>query len=160
MRRGWSDQRQSFVQYDGGKIIDASSLLMSILRFSGANEPRMRETIERVREKLAKGVLVHRYSSGIDQKTDAGGEVKGSEGAFAACSFWLAEVLARAGQLDESQLLLEKALTYSNHVGLYAEEIGPCGEALGNYPQALTHLALIIACRNIDLLLDKARSTG
>lgn len=159
MKRGWSDQRQSFVQYDGGKTLDASSLLMGILRFSGASEPRMRETIERIREKLAKGALVHRYSSDMNQKTDAGGEVKGSEGAFAACSFWLAEVLARAGQLEESQLLLEKALTYGNHVGLYAEEIGPSGEALGNYPQALTHLALIIACRNIDRLLDKAHST-
>ncbi len=80
-----------------------------------------------------------------------------SEGTFTACSFWLAESLARAGRLNEARLLLEKMLTYCNHVGLYAEEIGPTGEALGNYPQAVTHLSLITACYHIDQALNQAR---
>lgn len=79
-----------------------------------------------------------------------------AEGTFTACSFWMAESLARAGRLDEARLMLEKMLTYSNHVGLYAEEIGLTGEALGNFPQAFTHLALITACLNIDEALNKA----
>lgn len=152
MRRGWSERCQSFVQYEGSKAIDASSLLMGIFRFSGANEPYMYATIQRVRQELTKGALVHRYK--LEETVNDGSG--GTEGAFAACSFWLAEVLARAGKLEESRLLLEKMLTYSNRVGLYAEEIGSSGEALGNYPQALTHLALITACRNIDLLLNEA----
>jgi len=79
-----------------------------------------------------------------------------SNGTFNACSFWLAESLARAGRLDVARLMLEKMLTYSNHVGLYAEEVGPTGEALGNYPQAFTHLSLITACYNIDQMLNRA----
>ena len=78
------------------------------------------------------------------------------EGTFTACSFWLAEGLARAGRLDHARLILEKIMTYSNHVGLYAEEIGLTGEALGNFPQAFTHLSLITACYNIDQMLNRA----
>jgi pentatricopeptide repeat protein len=80
-----------------------------------------------------------------------------TEGTFNACSFWLAESLARAGRLDEARLMLEKMLTYSNHVSLYAEEVGPTGEALGNYPQAFTHLSLITACYNIDQMLNRSK---
>jgi len=76
------------------------------------------------------------------------------EGTFSPCSFWLSEALARAGRLDEARLVLEKMLTYSNHVGLFAEEIGPTGEALGNFPQAFTHLSLISTCYNMDRALN------
>jgi GH15 family glucan-1,4-alpha-glucosidase len=76
------------------------------------------------------------------------------EGTFGACSFWLIEDLALAGRLDEVRLLLEKLLSYSNHVGLYAEELRPTGEALGNYPQAFTHLSLITACYHLDRALN------
>ena len=89
------------------------------------------------------------------------------------CTFWYVEALARAGHLDEARLVFEKMLTYANHLGLYAEEIGPTGEQLGNFPQAFTHLALISAATNLDRQLgnqgdlagqhlehgDKARST-
>ena len=82
----------------------------------------------------------------------------GQEGTFTPCSFWYVECLARAGRVDEARLLFEKMLTYANHLGLYAEEIGRGGEHLGNYPQALTHLALISAAHALDRALDAGGS--
>src|SRR5437879_4884627 len=76
--------------------------------------------------------------------------LQGDEGTFSICTFWYVEALARAGRLDEARLAFEKMLTYANHLGLYSEEIGPSGEALGNFPQAFTHLALISAAANLD----------
>ena len=81
--------------------------------------------------------------------------VRGAEGTFSACSFWYVEALGRAGRLDEARLAFEKMLTYANHLGLYAEQIGHSGEALGNFPQAFTHLALISAALNLDQALDR-----
>jgi GH15 family glucan-1,4-alpha-glucosidase len=153
MTQGWSEQEQSFVQYYGSDAVDASALLMVLLRFSGSTEPRMQSTIRRIQHDLVHGALVHRYNPA---KAASDG-MKGTEGAFGACSFWLAEALARAGQLQEGRSMLEKMLSYSNHVGLYAEEVSSSGAALGNYPQAFTHLALISACCNIDALLNKSR---
>ena len=124
---------------------------MVLTRFAGPNDPRMLQTIDRIQKELSTDSLVHRY----DPKSAAYDGLGSFEGTFSPCSFWLAESLARAGRLDEARLMLEKMLTYSNHVGLYAEEIGPTGEALGNYPQAFTHLSLITACYNIDQALDK-----
>src|SRR5260370_18905043 len=98
--------------------------------------------------------LVHRY----DPKKAADDGLGSTEGTFNAASFWLAERLDRAGRLDDARLMLEKMLTYSNHVGLYAEEIGTVGEALGNYPQAFTHLSLITACYNIDQMLNRSHT--
>ena len=76
--------------------------------------------------------------------------LRGEEGTFSICSFWYVEALARAGHVDEARLAFEKMLTYANHVGLYSEQIGLTGEALGNFPQAFTHLALISAATNLD----------
>ena len=73
-----------------------------------------------------------------------------TEGTFSICTFWYVEALARAGHLDDARLIFEKMLTYANHLGLYAEQIGPTGEQLGNFPQAFTHLALISAAVNLD----------
>jgi GH15 family glucan-1,4-alpha-glucosidase len=89
--------------------------------------------------------LVYRYDP--DASRDGLG---GHEGTFSICTFWYVEALARAGLLDEARLTSEKMLTYANHLGLYAEEIGPTGEQLGNFPQAFTHLALISAAINLD----------
>ena len=83
--------------------------------------------------------LVHRYEMG----RGAGDGLTGSEGTFNMCTFWLVEALTRAGRLEEARFVFEKMLTYGNHLGLYAEEIGPSGEALGNFPQAFTHMGLI-----------------
>jgi GH15 family glucan-1,4-alpha-glucosidase len=79
----------------------------------------------------------------------------GHEGTFNICSFWLVEALARAGRLEEARVSLEHMLTYANHVGLYAEEIASTGEALGNFPQAFTHLALIRACLRVDEAMNR-----
>lgn len=151
MQHGWNEKRQSFVQYYGGEALDASSLLMMITNFTGNREPRMLATIDRIQRELSYGPLVHRY----DPKTAADDGLGSEEGTFGACSFWLVENLARAGRVDEARLQLERMLSYSNHVGLYAEEISPMGEALGNFPQAFTHLALITACTTTDRVLNR-----
>ena len=151
MAQGWSEEKQSFVQYYGSEAVDASSLLMMITNFIGSKEPRMLSTIDRIEKELASGALVRRYNP----KEAANDGLGSQEGTFGACSFWLVENLARAGRLDKARLMLEKLLSYSNHVGLYAEEISPTGEALGNFPQAFTHLALITACTTLDHALKK-----
>jgi GH15 family glucan-1,4-alpha-glucosidase len=94
---------------------------------------------------LVSDSLVSRY----DPEASPDG-LQGREGTFSMCTFWYVEALARAGHLDEARLVFEKMLTYANHLGLYAEEIGPTGEQLGNFPQAFTHLALISAATNLD----------
>jgi GH15 family glucan-1,4-alpha-glucosidase len=150
MTRGWNPDTQSFVQYYGSNAVDASALLMMITHFTGSKEPRMLSTIGRIQKELASGALVQRYNP-----TAAANDGLGSqEGTFSACSFWLVEDLAFAGRVDEARLRLEKLLSYSNHVGLYAEEISPTGEALGNFPQAFTHLSLITACFHLDRALN------
>ena len=78
------------------------------------------------------------------------------EGTFSLCTFWLVEALTRAGRLEEARLIFEQMLGYANHLGLYAEEIGPRGEALGNFPQAFTHLTFISAAFNLDRALGKS----
>jgi GH15 family glucan-1,4-alpha-glucosidase len=152
MKQGWSEKKKSFVQYYGSDAIDASALLMVLTKFAGANDPRILQTLNRVGKELTSDSLVYRYNPG--QAADDG--LGTLEGTFSPCSFWMAESLARAGRVDEGRLMLEKMLTYSNHVGLFAEEVGPTGEALGNFPQAFTHLSLITACYNIDQALNKA----
>jgi GH15 family glucan-1,4-alpha-glucosidase len=149
MDKAWNEKEQVFVQYYGSDAVDASALLLLITNFTGAREPRMLSTIQHIKQELSSGALVRRYTQGA---ADDG--LSGQEGTFNACSFWLVEDLARAGRLDEARLRLEKLLSYSNHVGLYAEEISPAGVALGNYPQAFTHLALITACYHLDKALN------
>jgi GH15 family glucan-1,4-alpha-glucosidase len=150
MEHGWNEQVGSFVQYYGGDALDASALLMVLTRFTGPTDPRITRTIERIQQELTSDSLVSRYNP--ERAADDG--FGGQEGTFSLCSFWLVEALARAGRLEEARLILEKMLTYANHVGLYAEEIGATGEALGNFPQAFTHLALISACYNLDRALN------
>jgi GH15 family glucan-1,4-alpha-glucosidase len=151
MQQGWNEQQKSFVQYYGSDAVDASLLLMALSKFAGSTDPYILQTIDRIQHELVSDSLVFRY----DPRKAADDGVGSSEGTFSLCSFWLAESLARAGRLDAARLLLEKMLSYSNHVGLYAEEIGLTGEARGNYPQAFTHLALITACNRLDHALNK-----
>lgn len=154
MEKGWNEKVQSFVQYYGSDAVDASALLMVPTQFAGPTDPRILSTIDRIQKELTTDSLVNRYNP-KEAAFDGMGSV---EGTFSPCSFWMAEALVRAGRLDEGRLMLEKMLTYCNHVGLYAEEIGPTGEALGNYPQAFTHLSLITACYNIDNALNKKQT--
>ena len=150
MQEGWNEKANSFVQYYGSDAIDASALLMVLTKFTGSTDPRMISTINRIQHELTSDSHVFRYNP----KSAADDGLGSLEGTFSPCSFWLSEALARAGRLDEARLILEKMLTYSNHVGLFAEEIGPTGEALGNFPQAFTHLSLISTCYNMDRALN------
>ena len=150
MDRGWSQKADAFVSAYDSDDLDASNLLMPLVFFVSPTDPRMLRTIERTRQQLALDGLVHRYRLGGADSLDG---LSGREGAFSICTFWLVEALTRAGQLEEARLLFEKMLGYANHVGLYAEEISHRGEALGNFPQAFTHLGLISAALNLDRVL-------
>ena len=135
------------MQYPGSTTLDAGALVMPLVQFAGPSDPRFLSTLERIEDELVADSLVHRYhNDGSDGFTEP-------EGTFNLCSFWYVEALTRAGRLDQARHTFEKMLTYANHLGLYAEEIGPSGEALGNFPQAFTHLALISAAVNLDQAL-------
>ena len=143
--RGWNETRQAFVQHYDTDVLDASLLLMPLMKFIAPQDPRWLSTLEAIGAELVSDSLVYRYNA--EASPDG---LAGREGTFSICTFWYVEALARAGHLDEARLIFEKMLTYANHLGLYAEEIGPTGEQLGNFPQAFTHLALISAAVNLD----------
>ena len=149
MEKGWNPRKNSFVQYYGSDALDASLLMMPLVKFVGPTDPRWIATLQRIQEELAYDTLVDRYKT----EEAAPDGLEGSEGSFSLCSFWLVECLTQAGRLDEARLALEKMFSYANHLGLYAEEIGQSGEALGNFPQAFTHLALISAAVHLDRAL-------
>jgi GH15 family glucan-1,4-alpha-glucosidase len=158
MTRGWSPQRQAFIQHYGSDSLDAANLMMPLVFFVSATDPRMLKTLDATncppeRGGLVSNSLVYRYN--VEESVDG---LQGEEGTFNICTFWLVEALTRAGRedrtrLDEARLMFEQMLGYANHLGLYAEETGPSGEALGNFPQAFTHLALISAAFNLDRAL-------
>ena len=159
MAKGWSQKRQAFVQHYDGDSLDASNLIMPLMFFMAPNDPRMLSTLHAINRSPKEGGLVsdglvYRY----DSKTGEDGLI-GREGTFTMCSFWLVEALTRAGHVDrakltEARLLFERMLGHANHLGLYAEQIGDSGEALGNFPQAFTHISLISAAFNFDRALD------
>ena len=146
MDRGWSESRGAFVQHYDADILDASLLLMPLVKFISPTDPRWLMTLDAITDELVSDSLVHRY----DPREFEDGLEEEEEGTFSICSFWYVEALARAGRIDEARLAFEKMLTYANHLGLYSEEIAPTGELLGNFPQAFTHLALISAAFNLD----------
>ncbi|VEF10237.1 glycoside hydrolase 15-like protein [Pseudomonas fluorescens] len=151
----WNEERGHFVQYKGGTALDGSLLLMPLVRFVSAKDPRWLSTLEAIEKTLVRDGMVYRYrneDSNIDGLT-------GTEGAFAACSFWYVECLARAGQVDKAHLEFEQLLRYANPLGLYAEEFDSQGRHLGNTPQALTHLALISAATFLDRKLNGEKSS-
>ncbi len=159
MTKGWNRKRNAFTQYYGSEDLDASLLIMPLVFFMAPSDPRMIGTVEAILKNPRQGGLVsdglvYRYPP--QPRIDG---LPGVEGTFNMCSFWLVEALTRAGQtlpekLDQARLLFERVLGYANHLGLYAEQTGPQGEALGNFPQAFTHLALISAAFNLDRMLD------
>ncbi len=145
MSRGWHQRRGAFVQHYDTEVLDASILLMPAVKFISPDDPRWLSTLDAISHELVADSLVSRYNP---QASPDG--LRGDEGTFSMCTFWYVEALAGAGRLDEARLVFEKMLTYANHLGLYAEEIGRTGEQLGNFPQAFTHLALISAATNLD----------
>jgi GH15 family glucan-1,4-alpha-glucosidase len=158
MTKGWNEKRRAFTQFYGSEDLDASLLIMPLVFFMAPTDPRMIGTIDAILRNPGDGgllsdSLVYRYPP--QPRIDG---LPGQEGTFNLCSFWLVEALTRAGQafpekLDQARLLFERVLGYANHLGLYAEQTGPQGEALGNFPQAFTHLALISAAFNLDRML-------
>ncbi|MFF1839384.1 glycoside hydrolase family 15 protein [Streptomyces sp. NPDC058231] len=148
MQRGWSEGRQAFVQHEGEDVLDAAVLMMPLAKFISPTDPKWLSTLDVLGDGLVSDSLVYRY----DPRSSPDG-LRGEEGTFSICTFWYVEALSRAGRVDEARLAFEKMLTYANHVGLYAEEIGRTGEQVGNFPQAFTHLALISAAFNLDKAL-------
>ncbi len=145
----WNDKLGSFVQSKGSVQLDASCLMMPLVRFISPTDPRWLSTLKAVGEKLMDDSLVHRYSN----ETGFDG-LPGGEGTFNMCSFWYVECVARAGDLKKARFYFEKMLSYANHLGLFAEETGSSGEQLGNFPQAFTHLSLISAAFYLDRALS------
>ena len=148
----WDDERGAFVQHRNTRALDASTLLMPLVKFIAPTDPRWLSTLHAIQKELVHDSLVHRYV--VDHAAPDG--LPGTEGTFSMCTFWYAECLARAGDVQQARLNFEKMLGYANHVGLYAEQLGPQGEHLGNFPQAFTHLGLISAAYALDKELDKA----
>lgn len=146
----WDEEIGAFVQYKNSQFLDASSLLMPLVRFISPKDPRWISHLQAVEEELVYDSLVYRYSP---QAAPDG--LQGEEGTFSICTFWYVECLSRAGQLDKARFYFEKMLGYANHLGLYAEELSPRAEHLGNFPQAFTHLALISAAYDLNRRLSE-----
>jgi GH15 family glucan-1,4-alpha-glucosidase len=142
----WNKELGHFVRSKGSTDLDGAMLMMPLVRFIGSTDPQWLATLDAIGEHLADDALVMRY--------DRDDGLEGEEGAFAACSFWYVECLARAGRLEQAHNNMEKLLAYGNHLGLYAEEFTSKSELLGNFPQAFTHLALISAATYLDSALD------
>ncbi|MFE7710062.1 glycoside hydrolase family 15 protein [Streptomyces sp. NPDC057486] len=153
VERGWNEERQAFVQHYESDVLDASLLLMPRVGFLDPRDPAWLSTLDAMDRELVSDSLVYRYDP-----TASPDGLRGSEGTFNLCSFLYVEALARSGRLQQARYAFDKMLTYANHVGLFAEEIGPSGEQLGNFPQAFTHLALIAAAMALDEQLDRAES--
>ena len=150
------------MQYYNSESLDAANLMMALTFFMSPTDPRMLATLDATLLPLEKGgltanSLVYRYNI-----NEGGDGLSGEEGTFNICTFWLVEALTRAGRHDQSRLekarlIFERMLGFANHLGLYAEETGHRGEALGNFPQAFTHLALVSAAFNLDRALGPGR---
>jgi GH15 family glucan-1,4-alpha-glucosidase len=161
MTQGFSEERHAFNQFFGSDRLDASDLIMPLVFFVSPTDPKMLQTIDAIARPPHEGGLlsdglVYRYDP---ERTEDG--LTGREGTFNMCTFWLVEAMTRAGRVDRrrlerARLLFERMLGYASHLGLYAEQTGDTGEALGNYPQAFTHLALISAAFNLDRALSGA----
>ena len=142
----WNDEVGHFVRRKGSRDLDGAILMMPLVRFIGSTDPAWLATLDAIGERLADDGLVMRY----DHEDSAAR----NEGSFAACAFWYVECLARSGRVEQARMNFEKLIAYGNHVQLYAEEFSPRADLVGNFPQALTHLALISAALYLDRAID------
>ena len=122
---------------------------MPLIGFISPRDPMWQSTLNEMDKELVSDSLVYRYNP--EASPDG---LRGSEGTFSMCTFWYVDALARSGRLNEARLTFEKMLTYANHLGLFSEEIGATGEQLGNFPQAFTHLSLVLAAIDLDAALE------
>jgi GH15 family glucan-1,4-alpha-glucosidase len=150
----WNKDIGSFVQYEGADTVDASALLMPLMRFISPTDPMWLSTLKAIEDTLVSDSLVYRYR----HKEAATDGLKSGEGTFSMCTFWYIECLSRSGQLQKARLYFEKMIGYANHLGLYSEQLGFQGEHLGNFPQAFTHLGLISAALNLNNRLNDERN--
>jgi len=150
--RFWNRARGAFMQYAGATTLDASALLMPLVRFVSPTDPRWISTLRAIENDLVSDSLVYRYR--LENGFSDG--LSGEEGTFSMCSFWYVECLSRMGDLHQARFFFEKMLGYANHLGLYGEELGPQAQHLGNFPQAFTHLALVSAAFDLDRRLSAA----
>ncbi len=138
MEKGWSEEKQSFVQYYGSTALDAANLVIPMVGFLDPTHVRVRGTIAATLRHLTSEdqELVYRY------RNDDG--LEGGEGVFSICTFWLAQALVLSGEPEQGERIFQRMLKHANHLGLYSEELDPrTGVFLGNFPQGLTHIALI-----------------
>jgi GH15 family glucan-1,4-alpha-glucosidase len=143
-QKGFNPEISSYVSELGGNQVDASLLLMACFGYKPANDPRVVSTYERIWQRLGRNGLLYRYERDVDG-------LRGDEGTFGICSFWAAHYLACRGDVGGAKRLFEHVLSFANDVGLFAEEIHPeTGDALGNFPQAFTHVGLINAALAIE----------
>jgi GH15 family glucan-1,4-alpha-glucosidase len=148
VEEGWSEERGAFTQSFGSEKLDAAQLLMPLVGFLPATDPRVRSTIEAIARELTEDGLVLRYRN--EEGLNADG-LTGEEGTFVICSFWLVSCLAQAGEIERAEQLFEQLAGYANDLGLLGEEIDTAtGEQLGNFPQAFSHIGLITAAYEID----------
>jgi GH15 family glucan-1,4-alpha-glucosidase len=141
LERSWNEDKRAFTQSYGSDELDASVLLMPLVDFLPATDERLVSTVEAIRRELTEDGLILRYRPHEDGRVDG---LRGEEGVFLPCSFWLADVLALQGRHDEARELFERLLALRNDVGLLSEEYDPeTKRLLGNFPQAFTHLALV-----------------
>jgi GH15 family glucan-1,4-alpha-glucosidase len=155
LANGWSEEKQSFVQYYGTDALDASNLVIPMVGFLPHSDPRVAGTVRAtLRELTSEGEeLVYRY------RNEDG--IQGGEGVFSICTFWLAEALALSGDHDYAEKLFERMIGHANHLGLYSEELDPVtGGFLGNFPQAFTHIALINCAHVMDVLRSAERTAS
>jgi GH15 family glucan-1,4-alpha-glucosidase len=159
-REGFDTGRDSFVQFYGGRHLDASLLLIPLVGFLPATDPRVKGTVAAIQRELMADGLVHRYAPEGSPQVDG---LPPGEGTFLACTFWLADNLTLMGRHDEAVAIFERLLELRNDVGLLAEEYDPStGRQLGNFPQAFSHVALVNTARNLSALPgpDWARYRG
>jgi GH15 family glucan-1,4-alpha-glucosidase len=142
----WNKKRKAFMQHKGANALDASNLLLPLVRFISPVDPRWLSTLKAIEKSLVYDSLVYRYQ--IGNKSIDG--LLGEEGTFNMCTFWYVECLSRSGDLEKARFFFEKMLGYANHLGIYSEELGLRSEHLGNFPQAFTHLGLISAAYDIN----------
>jgi GH15 family glucan-1,4-alpha-glucosidase len=150
----WDEGKQAFMQYPGSATVDASALLMPLIRFISPKDPKWLSTLQCIEKELVSDSLVYRYRPDVA----APDGFVSHEGTFTMCTFWYVECLSRSGQLEKARLYFEKMLGYANHLGLFSEQLGFRGEHLGNFPQAFSHLGLISAAFNLNKQLNNSRN--